>query len=263
MAYVTLTLEIRDSVATLTLNRPEKRNALSPTMMEELQSALDEIGSGAARVVILTGEGKAFCAGMDLAALKALAAEGSGSSGLSGENARAVAALFRRLYEFPKPLVAAINGHAIAGGCGIATLCDFSLAVPEAKLGFTEVLVGFVPAFVTVFLARQIGERRARDLLLTGRILTAEDACKFGLVNEVIPAERLGDRAREVAGQLLAASPTSILYTKRLFADLARAQLDRELEVAIDASTRIRSTRDFREGLSAFLEKRRPRWTGG
>ncbi|MGH9376339.1 MAG: enoyl-CoA hydratase/isomerase family protein [Terriglobia bacterium] len=272
MLYRTLKLDVRDDVAALTLNRPEKRNAISPEMMEDLQAALSEVESGAARVAIVTGAGKDFCAGMDLGGLKSIAAAkkevevhtgpSAGAADPSVENARLVAAMFRRFYEFPKPLVAAVNGHAVAGGCGLAMLCDFTLAAPGAKFGFTEVRVGFMPALIAAFVLRQLSEKSARDLLLSGRVFGAEEARELGLVSEIVPAERLMDRAWEMAAQFLALSPTSVRYTKQLIADFTRSQLDRELETGIKWSSRIRSTADFREGLSAFLEKRAPRWTG-
>ncbi len=259
MPYTTLQLARDSPITTLTLNRPEKRNALSSEMMAELHAALEEAEAGPERVLVLTGAGKAFCAGMDLGALKETAS-GNAALEASRESARAIAALFRRLYTYPKPLIAAVNGDAVAGGGGIAMLCDFTLAVPEARLGFTEVRVGFMPAFITVFLARQIGEKRARDLLLSGRLIKAEEAMRLGIVNEVV--EKLFDRTREIAELLLSASPASLRFTKRLIADISQTQLDRDLELAIEASAAVRSTADFHEGLSAFLEKRMPRWSG-
>jgi methylglutaconyl-CoA hydratase len=268
MPYTTLQFQPDAELATITLNRPEKRNAISPEMIQELQAALDEVESGDLRVTILTGAGKAFCAGMDLAVLQTMASlpllaggeAGPAGSDLVLEDARRIAQFFRRLYSFPKVLIAAVNGAALAGGCGIATLCDFTLACPEATFGYTEVRVGFMPALVAVFLTRQLGERRARDLLLSGRILTVEQAREMGLVNEVIPKEKLMGRARELAHSLAGLSPTSLTHTKRLIVDLGREELDRQLEISIQASARIRTTADFREGLTAFLEKRKPQW---
>ncbi len=259
MPFETLKLDIAGQVATLTLNRPEKRNAISTQMIQELLAALEEWERAAAvRVVIITGAGKAFCAGMDLEGLQALA----GQSHENLEDSRHMARLFRRLYDFPKPLIAAVNGAAIAGGTGIATMCDFTLAVPDAKFGYTEVRIGFIPALVSVFLRRQVGEKRARDLLLTGRSFDAAEAHALGLVSEVVAAEKLLDRARELAATLLANSPTSLARTKALLSDCARADLDREIELAIAANAAIRSTADFREGLAAFLQKRAPEWKG-
>jgi len=170
--------------------------------------------------------------------------------------------MFRRIWSFPKPLIAAVNGHALAGGCGIATLCDFTLAVPEAKFGYTEVKIGFLPAIVSVFLTRQIGDKRARDLLLTGRLVEATEAKELGLVTEIVPAERLMARANEIAEQLIAASPSSLTRAKRLLTSAAAASVDADLERAVLENARIRCTPDFKEGLASFLEKRKPVWQG-
>jgi methylglutaconyl-CoA hydratase len=259
MPYATLTLEMEGEIAAITLNRPEKRNAISARMIEDLLAALDQVETGSARVGILTGAGKAFCSGMDLEDLKAIAQQ---SPERNLEDSQRLARIFRRLWSFPKPLIAAVNGPALAGGCGIATLCDFTLAAPEAKFGYTEVRIGFLPAIVSVFLLRQIGEKRARDLLLTGRILDAREAEQVGLVTRVVPAEKLMDAARELVATLLAASPSSLMHTKRVLCKFAAEEVDRELERAIAENAGIRSTADFREGLTAFLEKRKPAWQG-
>ena len=249
--------ELQDRIATITLNRPEKRNAISTEMIQELLPALHECDLSPARVVIITGAGKAFCSGMDLDALKTISAQ---TGAENAADSRRMAAMFRHLYDFPKPLIAAVNGPAIAGGCGIATLCDFTLAVPEARFGYTEVRIGFIPALVSVFLRRQIGEKRARDLLLTGRIFDAEEALRLGLVNAIVEPEKLMDAARELAASLLANSPTSLHRTKMLLAGCAKEQLDREIELAVQENASIRATQDFSEGVSSFLEKRKPEW---
>ncbi|NDQ56256.1 MAG: enoyl-CoA hydratase [Acidipila sp.] len=259
MGFETLKLESDGRVAKITLNRPEKRNAITAQMIDDLQAALDDVENSPALVTILTGAGKAFCAGMDLAGLQALSTN-SGDDNLT--DSRRMAGIFRRLWAFSKPLVAAVNGAAIAGGCAFATLCDFTLAVPEATFGYTEVRIGFLPAIVSVFLRRQVGEKVIRDLLLTGRIVTAEEGLRLGLVTEIVPAERLLARAEELAGSLLANSPTSLLRTKALLRRYETAAVDLELEMAITENAGSRTTEDFREGLAAFLEKRKPRWTG-
>lgn len=260
MTYNALTLEHANQIATITLNRPDKRNAISTEMIEDLLAALGACEhERSTRVVIITGAGKAFCSGMDLDALKAVAGQ---STDQNLEDSKRMARMFRRLYDFPKPLIAAVNGPAIAGGCGIATLCDFTLAVPDAKFGYTEVRIGFIPAIVSVFLIRQIGEKRARDLLLTGRIFAAEEAQQLGLVNAIVAPEKLLDTARELADSLLASSPTSLTRTKILLSQTAREALDRDLELAVAQNAAIRSTRDFKEGVAAFLEKRNPDWQG-
>jgi methylglutaconyl-CoA hydratase len=260
VTYTTLLIEHDGPLAILTLNRPEKRNAISTAMVDELVAALDELERGTARVVILTGAGKAFCAGMDLEVLSAIAGQ---SPEENLEDSRRMARMFRRVWSFRKPIIAAVNGAAIAGGCGIATLCDFTLAVPDAKFGYTEVRIGFIPAIVSVFLIRQIGEKRARDLLLTGRIMDAKEAQEMGLVTEVVFADSLMQSARVLASALLESSPTSLTFTKRLLCKAAEQDLDRDLARAIEENARIRATTDFREGLASFLEKRKARWQTG
>jgi methylglutaconyl-CoA hydratase len=259
MNYKTLQLVLDTDIATLTLNRPDKRNAISYELIDDLIRALDEVKNSSARVLILTGAGKAFCSGMDLENLKALIGR---SREQNIEDSRTMVSLFRTLYEFPKPTIAAVNGAAIAGGTGLALLCDFTLAVPEAKFGYTEVRIGFVPAIVATFLLRQVGEKIARDLLLTGRIFDAAEALRIGLVNEIVSPEKLLDRARELALQLAESSPLSLVNTKRLLTAHARAELDSQIEAAIRENAGIRESADFREGITSFLEKRKPKWTG-
>jgi methylglutaconyl-CoA hydratase len=259
MAYNTLLLKIEDQIATISLNRPDKRNAISSEMIGEIPRALQEVAASPARVAILTGEGKAFCAGMDLENLRAIASQ---SKEKHVEDATRMADMFYSVYRFPKPMIAAVNGAAIAGGTGIATLADFTLAVPEAKFGYTEVRIGFLPAVVSVFLKRQVGDKRARDLLLTGRIFDAREAYGMGLVTEIVAADQLMDRARELATYLIALSPTSLLRTKRLLLRAQEAEIKSDLEDAIRESAEIRMTADFAEGLASFLEKRNPVWRG-
>lgn len=246
-------------VATLTLNRPDKRNAISYELIDDVIAALERAASTLAQVAILTGAGKAFCSGMDLDNLKQLTGRTHEQNVTDSET---MALLFRTLYDFPKPTIAAVNGPAIAGGTGLATLCDFTLAVPEAKFGYTEVKIGFVPAIVSSFLIANIGEKRARNLLLTGRIFGAEEAKQLGLVNEIVAAEQLMARAQELAVQLMENSPASLQSTKKLLSSYTREQLDRQVTQAVKANAAIRQTADFKEGVTSFLEKRKPRWTG-
>src|SRR6202023_2155275 len=215
--------------------------------------------NSSAGILILTGAGKAFCSGMDLDNLKALIGR-TPEQNLA--DSRTMVGLFRSLYEFPKVTIAAVNGTAIAGGTGLALLCDFTLAVPEAKFGYTEVRIGFVPAIVSTFLLRQVGEKQARDLLLTGRIIGAEEAARMGLVNEIVPPENLMTRARELAALLMENSPASLRATKKLLSDHTRAELDVQIEAAVRENAAVRTTADFREGVTSFLEKRKPVWTG-
>lgn len=259
MSFQTLELAFDSQTAIITFNRPDKRNALSFEMIGEILAALDEVKRSDARVAILTGAGKAFCAGMDLEELKSL----TGKTHAENVNdSRHMAQLFRRLYDFPKPTIAVVNGAAIAGGAGIATMCDFTLAAPEAKFGYTEVRIGFVPAIVSSILVWQVGHKVARDLLLTGRLFDAAEAYRLGLVNEVVPAADLMTRARSVSAQLIENSPTSLQLTKKLINGFIRESLDHQIEQAVEENAAIRQTSDFRDGIASFLEKRKPHWSG-
>jgi methylglutaconyl-CoA hydratase len=259
MDYKTIQLTYDSGIATITLNRAEKRNAISFELIDDLLGALKEVETSDAIVLILTGTGKAFSSGMDLENLKALMGR---SPEQNLQDSETMVRLFRSLYEFPKVTIAAVNGAAIAGGTGLALLCDFTLAVPEAKFGYTEVRIGFVPAIVSTFLLRQVGEKHARDLLLTGRIIGAEEALRLGLINEILAPENLMKRARELAGALMENSPASLRATKQLLSDHARAELDVQIEAAVRENAAIRTTADFREGILSFLEKRKPLWSG-
>ncbi|HXT74021.1 MAG TPA: enoyl-CoA hydratase-related protein [Candidatus Angelobacter sp.] len=259
MSYTTLKFDLDGEIGTITLNRPDKRNAISPAMIDDLLGVLDEAERGPARVVILTGAGKAFCAGMDLEALRELASQTYEQHVADAER---MGKMFHRVYSFPKPLIAAVNGAAIAGGTGLATLADFTLAVPEAKFGYTEVRIGFLPAVVSVFLLRQAGEKITRELLLTGKIFDAAEAHRLGLVTQLVPQEKLMESARELAQSLIASSPTSLRLTKRIILRSNEKEIERDLAVAIRESAEIRRTVDFREGLASFLEKRKPEWRG-
>lgn len=257
MTYSTLLYSESAGVATMTLNRPDKRNAISYDLIQDLLAALEQAAASTAQVLILTGAGKAFSAGMDLDNLKQLLGR---TLEQNVQDSTTMARLFRSLYDFPKPSIAAVNGAAIAGGTGLATLCDFTLAVPEARFGYNEVKIGFVPAIVSSFLIANIGEKRARDLLLTGRLFDAAEAHQLGLVNEIVPAERLMPRALELAAQLMENSPASLRGTKALLSSYTREQLDQQIAQAVRDNAAIRQTSDFKEGITSFLEKRKPKW---
>lgn len=259
MEFQSIQLVRESRIATITLNRPDKRNALSLRMLDEIVAALDEIERSDSLVVIFTGAGKAFCAGMDLEELKSLIGK---SHENNIEDSRRMARFFRRLYDFPRPTIAAVNGAAIAGGTGIATMCDFTIAVPEAKFGYTEVRIGFVPALVSSILVWQVGHKIARDLLLTGRLFDAAEAHRYGLVNEIVAAEQLTARVRELASQLMENSPSSVQQTKKLVNGFIAEILDRQITQSIEDNAAIRQTADFREGIASFLEKRKPQWSG-
>ena len=262
--YSTLHVHTDAGVQTILLNRPEKRNALTPQLIDDLTQALEAAAaSHECHVIILTGAGSAFCAGLDLEHLRAMSQTPCSDPRFAQESqtdSENIATLLRTVYTCPKPTIAAVNGPAIAGGMGIATLCDFTLAVPEAKFGYTEVRIGFVPAIVAAFLRTQIGDKRSRDLLLTGRLLSAAEAESLGLVTRIVPEPELMREARALALRLLRNSPCAMQATKRLLNRFSDRSLPDDVETAILANVQARSTEDFKEGVAAFLEKRDPHW---
>jgi methylglutaconyl-CoA hydratase len=251
MSYKTILVTEEDGVKTIMLNRPERRNAMTPEMQDELIAAFEKAATGPCRVVLLTGAGEAFCAGLDMVHLQAIADKSQSEHVADAER---VSRLFRTLYELPKPTIAVVQGAAIAGGTGLATICDFTLAAPGVKFGFTEVKIGFVPALVSAFLTLAIGDKQARDLLLTGRLFSSEEAEELGLVNEIVHAEELTARAQALAKALKANSPQSLMAQQN------RTWLDAAISHALTANAEARMMHDFREGVTAFLEKRKPVW---
>jgi len=258
--FKTIVIAESASVRTITLNRPERRNAVTPEMQMELISALENTASSNCRVLVLTGAGQAFCSGLDLSAFDAMRDKSAAEHRADAER---TARLFLTLYELPMPTIAAVDGAAIAGGAGLAIICDFTLATPAAKFGFTEVRIGFVPALVSAFLALQVADKRSRDLLLTGRLCDAEEAYRLGLVNEIVPPEELAQRVRALADVLIANSSQSLKATKLPLAQQNREWLGAAVAQALEVNALSRQTTDFREGITAFLEKRKPIWGKG
>ncbi|MFN3596503.1 MAG: enoyl-CoA hydratase/isomerase family protein [Rubricoccaceae bacterium] len=249
----------RGAVRTLTLDRPEVRNALSAGLVDALRAALDAAARDAAvRVVVLTGAGSVFSAGADLAALQALQTASAEANLADSER---LAGLFDAVYRHPKPVVARVNGHAIAGGCGLAAVCDFALASADARLGFTEVRIGFVPAIVAVYVRRKLGEAALRDLMLRGHLVTAAEAARVGLVTRAVPAADLEAETDALCDEIAArTSASAVALTKRLLADVAGMGLAEGASYAARVNALARATDDCRAGVAAFLDKRDPPW---
>ena len=253
----TILIHDEGPIRTITLNRSERRNALVPEMQEELIAALQDIGS--ARVVLLAGAGESFCAGLDLSVLQQMNDKSLEEHRVEAER---TARMFRALWECDAPTIAIVQGAAVAGGTGLAALCDFTLATPNAFFGYTEARIGFVPALVSAYLSLQVGDKTARSLLLTARRFSAEEAKHLGLISEIVPNENLHARALELAAELITNSPESLRATKSLLRAQQAEWLDTALGLAMEANAASRQTADFREGVASFLEKRKPNWAG-
>jgi methylglutaconyl-CoA hydratase len=256
--WSTIRLESRPPLAELILDRPEMRNALSTRMMEEIGEALDQVEADTdLKVLIIRGEGDAFCAGADLGELKAIqGAEFEENMAAS----LALVGLFRRIYTFPKATIAAVHGPCVAGGCGIATGCDLIIADESARFRYSEAAIGFVAAIVSIFLLRIVGEKHARELLLTARFTPAAEALRIGLVNEVVGSGEHLERAREVAREIALNSGISVRLSKEVLERLPSLTLDEAFEYVADVNARGRLNEECREGIAAFLEKRTPAW---
>ncbi len=244
---------INKRIALLKLNRPEKHNALHPILIKEFKEKLDMAGSDKnVRAIIITGEGKSFCAGADLTYLNEL----RNNSALENENdSRSLAELFLKIYHFPKPTIAAVNGAAIAGGCGLASVCDIIVADRQhARFGYSEVKIGFIPAIVSVFLIRRIGEGRTKQMLLTGEIFKAEPAYQIGLVNYL--SDDVYTASIELADKLLENSDFSMSFTKKMINDLSNLPVEKAVEYCIELNTISRTSEDFKNGLLSFLNKK-------
>lgn len=250
--------EDHDQVALLVLNRPDRRNALSRGMVAELGDHLTDLAADAlTRAVVLIGSGVAFCSGMDLKEAEA-AGRDAEAERLAVADVQALADLLQRLHTLDKPTVAALNGDAYAGGAGLALACDFVVAAEGAHLGYPEVKRGLVPAVVMHDLVRQVGDRRARTLLLGGEPVPATEAERWGLVNLVVSPERCRDEALALARKLCAGGPKAVATTKRLLDEVGNRPRDLRGAAAVTAAVRV-SDEAF-EGMRAFLEKRTPRW---
>jgi methylglutaconyl-CoA hydratase len=253
-----LLTERTDQILTITLNRPEKRNALNSELVNELKNTLfqAEEESGI-KAVVLKGEGEAFCAGADLAYLQGLQ---HNSYDENLQDSTSLMELFKQIFEYPKPIIACVHGAALAGGCGIATVCDFAIAAEDASFGYTEVRIGFVPAIVMVFLTKKIGEGKARELLLSGDIISAKQALEYGLINKVVEKNTEYETSMALASRLAKQnSAQSMALVKKMLYDMP-ATYTEALDYAARTNAKARSSSDCKKGISAFLNKEKIVW---
>jgi methylglutaconyl-CoA hydratase len=260
MEYTSIVVSAQERRALITLNRPEKRNALDNVMIRELTDAFNSANRNPRiRAVVLTGEGAAFCAGMDLEYLRKISGAGQEEN---LEDARSLMRLLELVHDLKKPVIAMVNGPALGGGCGLASACDFVFASKEkARLGAPEVRMGFLPALILTYLIRRMGEGRAREFVLRGEILGADEAKARCLVTEVVESGSLERRVEEFVAELLrTASPSSITLTKELFARFDEMDAKRANEYAANLNALARNTDDFKKGIDAFLKKENLEW---
>jgi len=240
-------------IAFIKLNRPEKRNALHPDLVEQLKSKLKEIKNDEdVKALIITGEGKSFCAGADLEYLNQIREFNSIENEKDSES---LAELFLEIYNFPIPTIASVNGAAIAGGCGLASVCDFIVAdKTNAKFGYSEVKIGFIPAIVSIFLIKKIGEGKARQLLLTGDIIDADKAYELGLADYL--TDNVLTESNNLADRLISNSDFSMKLTKKMIANISNLNVKEAVDYCVRLNTISRSSEDFEKGLENFLLKK-------
>lgn len=250
---------ITNRIGYITLNRAEKRNALNAGMVLAMKTALTQLADDpSVKVVVIKAEGSAFCAGADLGYLQQLQ---SNTFEENLEDSRSLKDLFYQIYTYPKVVIAQIQGHALAGGCGLATVCDFSFAVDHAKFGYTEVKIGFIPAIVKVFLLRKIGEGKAKQLLLDGDLINAQEAKEMGLINWVVDAASLEEKVYVYAQKLIQQnSAQSMQLTKEMIAFVQEKSLEEGLDYAAHMNAKARATADCQQGISSFLNKEKLTW---
>lgn len=253
-----LKLSIKGKVAEIKLNRPDKKNALNPQLVRELQNCFNSLRSKAISIVSLSGEGDVFSAGADLAHIQQLA---KNSDEENRNDSRELMTLFKSIYDFPKTVIAKVNGHAIAGGAGLASVCDIVLMKKSAKIGYTEIKIGFVAAIVMVFLRRMIPEKNAKELLLSGRLISASEAKDIGLINHIFEDDSFDLQADNYIQNILNNSPLALAETKSLFHRISELPIEQALEDAAHSNVKARKSADCKEGIAAFLEKRKAIWT--
>ncbi len=260
MKFSRIEVSVTNRVCTISLNRPEKRNALDDLMVAELHSAFRTAGEDSSvKVLTLSANGSAFCAGADLEYLQRLS---SFDLEQNKTDSLALASLFETIYFLPKPIIAVVNGPALAGGCGLASVCDFVRASEEnARFGYTDVRIGFIPAIVLAFLMKRVGEGRARELVLRGNILASREALQIGLVTQVVSEAELQSTLTALTDELLTQnSLTAMGLCKTLISTIVGQDIRSALSLAAQANAEARMTTECRQGVEAFLQKQKVRW---
>lgn len=254
-----LTYQVKNRIAYITLNRPEKRNAFNADLVSELIASFQRAEQDEdVKIIVLNANGQVFSAGADLGYIRTLQ---NNTYAENLEDSKHLMRLFQSIYAHPKVVIAQVEGHAIAGGCGLATVCDFVFAVPAAKFGYTEVKIGFIPAIVMVFLLRKIGEGRAKELLLSGKLISAAEAQQMGLINFVEEPEQIAQAVYDFGQKLCQkTSGQSLERTKTMIAKVQELSLVDGLLYAAEQNAEARATTDCKRGITAFLNKEKIVW---
>ncbi|WP_233200133.1 enoyl-CoA hydratase/isomerase family protein [Blastopirellula marina] len=249
-------------LGTIILNRPEKRNALSKVMIEELEQALRDLhGEKSVRAIVITGAGSAFCSGLDLAEMHAAVGEDDAFERWREDVVR-LRDLFEQILRFPKPIIAAVNGPAVAGGAGLVLAADFAIASPEATFGFPEPKRGVISGICAPLLTFRVGGAHAARMLMMAETISAERAAAIGIFQEIQPHEKLWARGMEIAKEIALSADEAIQLTKRMLNETIGETLETFLSAGAAASATSRTTEAAAEGMKAFLEKRDPKWPG-
>jgi methylglutaconyl-CoA hydratase len=254
-----LQYKVENRIGFITLNRPEKRNALSHELVTELKQAFTLAAQDDhVKIIVLAANGEAFCAGADLEFLQQLQ---SFSYEQNYADSAHLKELFLQIYTLNKVVIAKVQGHALAGGCGLATVCDFVFSVSDAKFGYTEVKIGFIPAIVMIFLLRKIGEARSKQLLLSGSLISAEEAKQIGLINHVVSKENLEQEVIDFASKLVVSNSGNAMgVTKQMIAKVQSLSLEEALTFASEMNAKARASDDCKKGVAAFLNKEKISW---
>jgi methylglutaconyl-CoA hydratase len=256
--FETISYSVEDKTAKILLNRPEVHNAFNDVMIQELLEVFDEISkSEDIRVAVLTGRGESFCAGADLNWMKRMI---NFTYEQNLEDSLKLAELFYLMYSLPKPIIAAVNGAAIGGGTGLVAVCDIAIASEGARFSLSEVKLGLVPACISPYVIRKVGEGRCREFFLTGERVTAQRALELGLVNQVVPLTQLDMAVNDKAKQLLSSGPKAIAMCKELLKNVPGMSFDKAMTYTAEMIASMRIGDEGQEGMNAFLEKRKPRW---
>ncbi len=248
-----VTMEVKDGIARITLNRPEKRNALDRELIAQLKESIrTSAGNPECRVVLLQGAGTDFCSGADLSGLEKTAQDGVLDN---MADARQTAELFLMMRNHPRPIIAAVHGRALAGGCGIATASDIILAAESAQFGYPEVNIGFVPAMVMAILRRSVSEKAAFELVVSGQVISAGRAQELGMAHRVYADEKFTTEVNAYAAMLAAKSASALMLSKRLLYNMDSMSFEAALEAGVEINAIARMTEDCQRGIARFLNK--------